>query len=491
MKLQTVVTQNARTVPKPPSRIARFCAYFFAEEGAVADPGVIALQQRAVWISCSLIIQTINFIDILFVSANSGWSRQGSILFNALLPLLLTLAGFLALGMAFRPVPYSARRRVKNYQRLVLLLLIPIALAGCVFCWDTLVESLSAPKYTNDGTSLSLNAATLLLQGQNPYTDSNIVVVARHFALEPGWTTPLREGQFAARLEYPSARDLQVAFDSALKTGGAREFESKVSYPALSFLILVPFIFLPYHNVFPFYLLSYLLLIFLAWRSARPEMRPWVLLLGIANVPMWTSVLGGNLDIFYSLLLVLAWLQRDHRWRSALLLGLALASKQIAWFFIPFYIILIWRTKGCKEALYRTLIAGSLMLVINLPFLLWNPQAWLAGILAPVVDPMFPLGIGIINLSISHIIPFLPFLLYPLLEPGTGGSVAPILRLPCSWPSSPSSSPGAACRLISAARPTHSLSFWLPGHLWRKKYYLYFPCAKKSMRVFKSYNSSC
>ena len=418
MKLQPVITQRSRPVAEPLSHLSRLCAYFFSEEEA--DPKVIALQRRAVWISCGLILQTINFIDIAFIGASPDWSRPESVLFDALMPLLLTLASFLALGMAFRPVKlfYPVQRRVTNWQRFVLLLLVPTALAGCVLCWDTLAESVSAPKYTNDGTSLSLNAAMLLLHGHNPYVDSNIVAVARQFAIEPGWTTPLREGQFAARLNYPSPPDLQAAFDHALQIGNTQEFESKVSYPALSFLVLVPFIFLPYHNVFPFYLLSYLLLILLAWRSARDEMRPWVLLLGVANVPMWTSVMGGNLDVFYSLLLVLAWLLRDHRWRSALLLGLALASKQIAWFFIPFYIILIWRTKGCKEAFWRGLIAGSLTLAINLPFLLWNPHAWLAGILAPVVDPMFPLGIGIINLSIAHVIPFLPFLLYPLLEYG-------------------------------------------------------------------------
>ncbi len=421
MKLQPVITQRTRLVAEPLARLSHLCVYFFVEEGTVLDSKVIALQRRAVWISCGLIVQTITFIDISFIGANPDWSRPEVVLFDALLPLVLTLLSFLVLGMAFRPVKLSCptQYRATNWQRLVLLLLVPTALAGCVLCWDTFAESFSPPRYMNDGTSLSLNAAMLLLQGQNPYADSNIVAVAQHFTIEPSWTTPLRENRFAGRLDYPSAAELQAAFDSAQKTGDAREFESKVSYPALSFLILVPFLFLPYHNVFPFYLLCYLLLVVLAWRAARTEMRPWVLLLGIANVPMWTSVLGGNLDIFYSLLLVLAWLQRDSRWRSALLLGLALASKQIAWFFLPFYIILIWRTKGWKEALRRTLIAGGLMMAINLPFLLWNPQAWLAGILAPVVDPMFPLGIGIINLSIAHVFPFLPFLLYPLLEYGT------------------------------------------------------------------------
>ncbi|GAC1360599.1 MAG: hypothetical protein NVSMB44_12530 [Ktedonobacteraceae bacterium] len=420
MKVQSALTQSPRLAVAPLSRVSRLFAYFFSEEGAAADPRVIVLQRRAIWVGGGLILQTINFIDLSFVGADPDWSRPTTILFDALLPLLLTLASFLALGIALQPLKlfYRGGRRRTHWQRAILLLLVPVALAGCVICWDTLAESFSAPQYNNDGTSLSVNAAMLLQQGRNPYTDSSILTVARRFNIEPGWTTPLRNGQFASRLDYPSTSDLQDAFQRALKSGDAREFESKVSYPAFSFLVLVPFILLPYHNVYLFYLLSYLALIIVAWKMARPEMRPWVLLLGVANVPMWTSVLGGNLDVFYSLLLVLAWLRREQRWSSALLLGLALASKQIAWFFIPFYIILIWRTQGGREACWRICIAGSLMLAINLPFMLWNPQAWLAGILAPVVDPMFPLGVGVINLSIAHLIPFLPFVLYPLLEYG-------------------------------------------------------------------------
>ncbi|HEY6407010.1 MAG TPA: hypothetical protein VIY29_06050, partial [Ktedonobacteraceae bacterium] len=169
-------------------------------------------------------------------------------------------------------------------------------------------------------------------------------------------------------------------------------------------------------NVLPFYLLSYLVLIGIAWKVARPEMRIWVLLLGIANVSMWSSTVGANLDIFSTLLIVLVWLLRDKRWSSAILFGLALASKQIAWFFIPFYLIMVLRHYGWKECMYRLAIAGSIGLAINLPFILWNPQAFIAGLLAPVADPMFPMGVGIVNLSVTHLFPFFPKWAYTAME---------------------------------------------------------------------------
>jgi uncharacterized membrane protein len=139
----------------------------------------------------------------------------------------------------------------------------------------------------------------------------------------------------------------------------------------------------------------------------------------MANVSMWSSTSGGNLDVFCTLLLVIAWLQREKRWSSALFLGLALATKQTSWFLIPFYAILILRQSGLKEALYRLIIAGGLALFINLPFLLWNPQAFITGVLAPIADPMFPMGVGLIGLSITHLLPFLPAIVYDVLEAST------------------------------------------------------------------------
>jgi uncharacterized membrane protein len=254
------------------------------------------------------------------------------------------------------------------------------------------------------------------LQGRNPYTDSNMLDLARRFPIEPDWTTPLRQGEFANRLDYPTLTELQSVLDTDMKAGSAPEFESKVSYPALSFLTLVPFTLVKGYNTLPFFILSYLALIYVAWRVIRPELRPWVILLSLADIPMWSSTVGGNLDVFYTLLIVLAWLCREKRWQSAILLGLAIASKQIAWFFTPFYLIMVWRNYGFKEAVYRTGIAGIVALAINLPFIIWNPQAWLAGVMAPIADPMFPLGVGLISLSTSHLIAFLPQTVYTALE---------------------------------------------------------------------------
>lgn len=404
----------------------RWMHFFFTEERSPGSLNIIELQRRAVWIGLALFCQSLILIAPTFPidpGNEHAWYVPVLELLDALIPCILTLGGFFALWMAIKPATFQqqiefAHQHGSRWQKMELLRTLILLIIGCVLVVTALIQWFFPPAYSNDGTSLDTNAAQLLLNGENPYTASSILDIAHHFGIQPNWTTPLRQGQFAGRLDYPSGVDIRSTFDTALKANNAPEFESRVSYPALSFLTLVPFVFLKIYNVLPFYLLSYFALAWLAWKVTRNELKPWVLLLALANLPMLSAAMSGNLDIFYVLLLVLAWLLREKRWGSLLFLGLALASKQLAWFFVPFYLILIWRQHSLREASLRVMIAGGLALAINLPFIFWNPTAWLAGILAPMTDPMFPMGVGLVNLSSYHLLPYLPNWLYLSLEAG-------------------------------------------------------------------------
>jgi Glycosyltransferase family 87 len=408
------------------SKWRRLKRHFFTEDVSPDNYSIIDLQWRASWLGVALILQAINEIDPKYYLPFLPFLRPWA----GVISFLLILGSLVAMwrGLRTKKLKQPARRsrdsflyhaRPHRWQRVILVCLLGASLVGVIQFGRSIVLSFFLPpQYTNDGTSLDINAAALLLQGRNPYTDSDIVHLVRQYPIEPNWTTPLRVGQFANRLDYPSYTELSSVLDTDLKAGHAPEFESKVSYPPLSFLTLVPFVWLNIFNVLPFYLLCYLVLLVIAWKVVRPELRPWVVLLWLANVSMWSSVVGGNLDIFNILLIVLSWLLRERRWWSALLLGLALATKQLTWFFIPFYMIMVWRQYNFMEVVRRLAIAGGVALAINLPFILWNPHAWLAGIMAPIADPMFPLGVGIIGLSFTPLLPILPSWVYTVLEIG-------------------------------------------------------------------------
>ncbi len=394
--------------------------FFFEGNGSLSRLHECDLQRKAGWIGFALLLQSLN--EFLPLNNSNALASLPQIVASCVMPLhcLLTLGSFLSLWQVCRPVTKGihSKTRAISCRRACTLLIVLFLLAaiGSAMCISTIISCLLAPRFTNDGTSLDTNAAISLLQGHNPYTDSSILDVARRFSILPDWTTPLREGRFSHLQDYPSSTEISVAFVQALRSGKAPEFESKVSYPALSFLSLVPFAFLHHYNVLPLFLASYVLLIAIAWKRAWPALRPWLLVLALANIPMWDSTLGGNLDIFCFLFITLAWLQRDRSWQSAIFLGLAVASKQTAWLFVPFYVLLIWRSVSFKHACQRISIATLIFLLFNLPFILWNPHAWLTGVLAPIADPMFPFGVGIITFSNAHILPYLPGWFYWLLE---------------------------------------------------------------------------
>jgi len=389
--------------------------FFTEEDASLKKQRILDLQRRALWLGIALVLQAPN--EPIFNLVVPLLGPLGSVL-----PFILILGSFIAVFMAFRPASSKKREQeeqpflLRRWQKIAMLLVLFTALVGVVLCIMTVVMAFLPPRMSNDGTSLDTNAAILLLEGRNPYADSNMLSVARRFSIQPNWTTPLQKGQFANSSNYPTNTDLQSVFDTDMKSGKALEFESKVSYPALSFLTLIPFVWANDYNVLPFYLLSYLALIFIGWKYAPRALRPWVLVLGLANISMWSSTYGSNLDIFSTLLVVMAWMLRERRWTSTVLLGLAFASKQTSWFLAPFYAILILRTYGWNEMLRRMSVAGGIFLACNLPFILWNPQAWLAGILAPMADPMFPLGVGLVGFSVTHLIPLFPKWVYTALE---------------------------------------------------------------------------
>jgi uncharacterized membrane protein len=403
------ITQTKEAKPAYKEKWLRLMHLFYTEDVSPDNHSLINLQRRATWLGIALVLQ-----------APNEFLGQ----YSAIISFLSILGSLVAIMMALRPNSKGKRQKEaqqqhlhpRRWQKIALVIILLMTIGGFVEFGETVLMSFMAPQFSNDGTSLDTNAAILLLEGRNPYANSSILTLARRFDIQPNWTTPLQLGQFADMKNYPSMTDFQTVLDTDLKAGKAPEFESKVSYPTLSFLTLIPFVLVKDYNVLPFYLLSYLLLVAIGWKIVRPEMRPWVLLLSLVNVTMWSSVMGSNLDIFVSLLLVLAWLMRDRRWASAVFLGLAFASKQTSWFLAPFYLILVFRHYGWKETLYRGTIAGALCLAFNMPFILWNPQAWLAGIMAPVADPMFPMGVGIVGLSTGHLLPFLPKWCYDLLE---------------------------------------------------------------------------
>src|SRR5439155_233983 len=70
----------------------------------------------------------------------------------------------------------------------------------------------------------------------------NSIVILRPERPGADRTTPLRLGEFASVAVYPTDDQLDAAWDLRAREGGNVEFVSRPSYPALSFLLIIPFV---------------------------------------------------------------------------------------------------------------------------------------------------------------------------------------------------------------------------------------------------------
>jgi hypothetical protein len=269
--------------------------------------------------------------------------------------------------------------------------------------------------YHNDAIALNECAARLFVEGRDPYRDLDVFTCYARLGIGADRTTPLRRGMFERDGFYPSDSELATVWESQSHNSVWQvEFESKPSYPALSFVLIAPWVALGWDtNVL--YILCLLAAMGLVVLRAGSSLRPFVLtaLLGAASLTAFT--VSGSADLLFALPLVAAWIWRERRW-SGLLFGVACATKQIAWFYAPFLLIAAATSQSWKVALRKAIAAAGVFVLTNLPFVLADPAAWLAGVAAPVADPMFPRGAGIIFLVVNQLLPLWPPLVYTGLE---------------------------------------------------------------------------
>lgn len=282
---------------------------------------------------------------------------------------------------------------------------------------------------SNDGAVMDIYAARQVLKGHNPYQKTSIVAALAALNAPSTTTTPLMDGQFRGARAYPSAGAVNQVFLNVLKYRPRTippEFESKYNYPAGSFLFILPFVWAGIHDMRFLYALGVALMGLYLWARAPRAIRPLIPLVVLGNVPLVILTAGDQPDPIYGLFLMLGYAEWTAPWVSPLAMGVAVGTKQLAWFFLPFYFLLIARELGWREAARRAGIIAAVFALINAAFIVRSPDGYLSSITGPLVDPMFPLGIGIIALFVSNGLPVLPKVVFTIMELGSwaGGVVA-------------------------------------------------------------------
>ncbi|MBA3823665.1 MAG: DUF2029 domain-containing protein [Ktedonobacterales bacterium] len=279
--------------------------------------------------------------------------------------------------------------------------------------------------YPNDAIAYVHEDADLLIRGQNPYTADGAFWEAAARWPRSLATPLLGSENFGSNIHrYPSGRHIGTVLAYQLNNPAARgnDFDPATvhNYPAGVILLAAPFAFLGLRSIIwlNFFMLLLLIGVIVAYtpKGARAPMA--IALLANPLVPMFTLFM--NFDVVSIVFVLLAWQWlRDRPVLSGLALGFACAVKQVAWFFVPFYLIEVARRQGLRAAAKQGAWLGLAFAVPNLPFILQAPGAWAHSMLIPMADPMFPLGFGPIILMLGKALPVLPAKVWTVLELGS------------------------------------------------------------------------
>lgn len=247
---------------------------------------------------------------------------------------------------------------------------------------------ISAVPYHADAVAAVHRAAEIFLAGQDPYAAFDLPQALARFKMDP---------QLATHLE-----------------GGA--VLHTYNYPALSFLVVAPFVALGLDDVRWVFLVEVLILALVATSRLRPAWRPMALATVVGNAIVLRQQILAGIDPTWTLLVIGSWLALGRSWVSPILLGFAFAARQTAWFVAPFYIVLVWLRWGPREALRRAAVATAVALAVDLPFLAGAPIRFIAGVSAPLLGPLEPDGVGLVRFGLAGV--------GPHLDRGTHGVLA-------------------------------------------------------------------
>jgi len=271
----------------------------------------------------------------------------------------------------------------------------------------------------NDSTALSHLAAENLLQGKNPYQYSNIIEALVRFSPYPDRVTPLRVGKFADQFPYPSPDRLDQVWQEAIQDPGkiTPEYANSLVYPAGDFLLPAAFMVVGIKDI----RITYAILIVLAaayvtYRLKSPNRYYFIGAL-LISLELWNGIANGETGSLVFPFLLLAWfLLKRNSWLSALFMGIAIATKQTAWFFLPFYLIMMYRTYNIKRTMLVTSIAAGIFVVANVPFMVSDLKLWFSSVFTPMNSQMFPLGVGLVTLVTGGIVDIRSPFIFDILE---------------------------------------------------------------------------
>jgi uncharacterized membrane protein len=235
-----------------------------------------------------------------------------------------------------------------------------------------------ATTYGTDAMLFNAYSAELVTRWANPYVQ-NMQPAFGLFGVPPNLVTPTAGGGVV----------------------------SQQSYPALSFLVYVPFALLGINALWLNVVAHVGLLITLICVAPRP-LKAFAALILFADAAYAQYTLGSVTDILWALPACLcAYYWRSRPMLAAFYLGLACGVKQSPWFIVPFALV-AWGFLAVERRRWLSFFEplSVLLLTFFLPnalYIAWDPGAWLRGVLTPMAGNLIAFGSGIVQLTTANV----------------------------------------------------------------------------------------
>ncbi|MDE3030221.1 MAG: hypothetical protein KGI65_01225 [Acidobacteriota bacterium] len=331
-------------------------------------------------------------LEVTDLGESAGWSLVAVMILLTGLKVWagqLELPGALGLSLLLIVVAMLALIVIwsrPNLARVVPVVLLMAAIAGFVAMVVLLV--LGNPTYGTDEIAFDQYAAAMAMHGVDPYLHSMAPSLALY--------------------------DVPDIFRTFLLNG---HVVSSLSYPAGSFIAYIPSLLLGMHMQAAVATdsLAWVLAMVLAWRLL-PAAISWLAPLLLLSQVLIGYSAGGVTDTLYLPFLVVGLWRWDRygdvtesswaRWVGPVAVGLACAIKQTPWFVVPFLVVATcyeasrrgqrWWVVGGR---YAGIVLGVFALV-NAPFIVSAPGAWLRDVVIPLTSPTEPGGQGFVGLTL-------------------------------------------------------------------------------------------
>ncbi len=250
--------------------------------------------------------------------------------------------------------------------------LIPFVLATLTGVY-VVAEIAYKGSYRTDVLAFSQYAAMLFAnQGLNPYLQDMSKSLAI-FAVQPSDLTPLSSGVFTTTFQYP----------------------------ALQFLIFVPFVLVGLRDMRWVLVAFELAVLFTLYWKSPASLRPMIILPMFAGTDLMINFTASSVtDMLWVLPLLFAAFNLKKPEVSGIYYGIASSFKQIPWLLAPFLIIYFVRhsTGTLREKMLRAgkfaLASALIFFGLNFPFITGAGSTWLSNILTPISSNLVILSQG-------------------------------------------------------------------------------------------------